>query len=118
VSYGEDVDRVIAALKEIGAELQADPNFGDRILGPMETFGIDKFSESAIILRARITTKPIAQWDVGREFNMRLKRKFDTLGIEMPYPHRTIYFGAGKDGRAPPARIAFEREGAPQGGTH
>jgi small conductance mechanosensitive channel len=118
VSYDEDVDRVIGVLKEIGAELQADPNFGDRILGPVETFGIDRFGESAVILRARITTKPIAQWDVGREFNTRLKKKFDALGIEMPYPQRTIHFDAGKEGRAPPVRVAFERGGAPEAGAH
>jgi small conductance mechanosensitive channel len=112
VSYREDVDRVIGALKEIGAEMLTDPNFGDRILGPLETFGIEKFDESAVIVRARITTKPIAQWDVGREFNMRLKKKFDALGIERPFPHRTIYFGVGKDGRAPPAHVALEHDSA------
>jgi small conductance mechanosensitive channel len=114
VSYREDVDRVIGALKEIGTEMLTDPNFGDRILGPLETFGIEKFDESAVIVRARITTKPIAQWDVGREFNMRLKKKFDALGIERPFPHRTIYFGVGKDGGAPPAHVALERNAVAQ----
>ncbi len=105
---------MIDVLKEIGAELQADPNFGDRILGPIETFGIEKFDESAVIVRARITTKPIAQWEVGREFNMRLKKKFDALGIERPFPHRTIYFGVGKDGAAGSAHVALERNAVAQ----
>jgi small conductance mechanosensitive channel len=34
-----------------------------------------------------------------------MKKRFDALGIEMPFPHRTIYFGADKDGNAPPARV-------------
>jgi small conductance mechanosensitive channel len=110
VSYREDVDEVMSVLKEIGEEMQADPNFGDRILGPLETFGIEKFDESAVIIRARITTKPIAQWDVAREFNMRLKKKFDARGIEIPFPHRTIYFGVDKQGAAPPARIHVNRD--------
>jgi small conductance mechanosensitive channel len=117
VSYAEDVDRVIEVLKEVGAELQEDPNFGDRILGPVETFGIDRFDDSAVIVRARITTKPIAQWDVGREFNTRLKKKFDARGISMPYPQRTIHFGAGEDSRAPFTRVTGERGGAPDAGT-
>jgi len=108
VSYREDIEKVIGVLKEIGAELQADPQFGHRILGPIETFGIEKFEDSAVILRARITTRPIAQWDVGREFNMRLKRKFDALGIEMPFPHRTIYFGVDREGKAPPVHVQME----------
>ncbi len=34
-----------------------------------------------------------------------MKRRFDELGIEIPFPHRTIYFGEDKAGKAPPARV-------------
>jgi small conductance mechanosensitive channel len=67
--------------------------------------GLDKFADSAVIVRARLTTKPIKQWEVGREFNRRMKRRFDELGIEIPFPHQTIYFGEEKGGGAPPAYI-------------
>ena len=39
---------------------------------------------------------------------MRLKRKFDALGIEMPFPHRTIYFGVDREGKAPPVHVQME----------
>jgi small conductance mechanosensitive channel len=91
VSYKEDVDRVVAVLREIGAELQADETFRRLILDPIEVVGVDRFEESSVVIRARIKTRPIRQWEVGREFNRRLKRAFDDKGIEIPFPQRTVH---------------------------
>lgn len=103
VSYGEDTDEVVQVLTEIGAELQRDAEFGPMIIEPLEVLGLDSFDDSAVVIKARITTLPIKQWAVGREFNRRMKRRFDELGIEIPFPHRTIYFGADKTGGPTPA---------------
>ncbi len=108
VAYREDVDEVIEVLKEIDTELQNDPDFKEDILEPLEIFGLNKFDDSAIIIRARIKTKPIKQWRIGREFNRRLKKKFDEKDIEIPFPHRTIYVGQDKKGEAAPMRIFME----------
>ncbi|WP_296754230.1 mechanosensitive ion channel family protein, partial [Thioalkalivibrio sp.] len=54
----------------------------------------------------RIKTQPIKQWMVGRAFNHRIKKRFDELGIEIPFPHRTVYFGQDKDGTAPPLQVS------------
>ncbi|MGZ8996938.1 MAG: hypothetical protein ACXW3P_10675 [Rhodospirillales bacterium] len=70
--------------------------------------GVDGFADSAVTLKARIMTTPIKQWLVGREFNRRMKKRFDALGIEMPFPHRTIYFGTDKNGAAPTARVRVD----------
>ncbi len=59
----------------------------------MEIFGVDKFGDSAVVIKARIKTQPIKQWMTGRAFNRRLKYAFDQEGIEIPFPHRTIYWG-------------------------
>ncbi|MEW6266422.1 MAG: mechanosensitive ion channel family protein [Thermodesulfobacteriota bacterium] len=96
VAYKEDVDRVMEVLETLGREMQADPVYGPEILEPLEVFGLDRFEDSAMIVRARITTNPMKQWWVGREFNRRLKQTFDRLGIEIPFPHRTIYMGQSK----------------------
>ena len=97
VAYREDVDEVIEVLKKIDEELREDPEFKSDILEPLEILGLDEFADSAIIIKARIKTKPIKQWGVGREFNRRLKKKFDELGIEIPFPHLTMYMGKGKN---------------------
>lgn len=105
IAYRENVDDVIDVLRELGAEMQADDYYGPLINQPIEILGLDKFADSAVIVRARLTTKPIKQWEVGREFNRRMKRRFDELGIEIPFPHQTIYFGEDKAGNAPPAPV-------------
>ncbi len=105
VAYREDVDEVMAVLKEIGESLQKDPEFEDDILEPLEILGVDKFDDSAVVIKARITTKPIKQWRVGREFNRRMKKVFDERNIEIPFPHRTVYWGEPKTGQPPPLVI-------------
>jgi len=93
VAYKEDTDRVAQVMKEVAEELRQDPEYAPFILEPLEVLGVDKFADSAVIIKARIKTKPIKQWMVGRELNRRFKKKFDELGIEIPFPHRTIYWG-------------------------
>jgi small conductance mechanosensitive channel len=96
VAYREDVDEVMAVLQEIAAELQADPRYASDILEPLEMLGVDQFADSAVIIKCRIKTKPIEQWRIGREMNRRIKKTFDAKGIEIPFPHRTIYYGEPK----------------------
>ncbi len=110
VAYREDTDQVADLLREIDAELRADPEFGPHILEPIDILGVDRFEDSAVVVRARLTTKPIKQWTVGREFNRRLKKKFDEHGIEIPFPHQTVFFGEDKQGHAPVAHIRVDKE--------
>lgn len=105
VSYRENTDDVIVVLRKLAVDLRKDPIFRPLILEPLEVMGLDRFTDSAVILRARLKTRPGFQWQVGREFNRRMKQKFDELNIEMPFPHTTIYFGERKDGSAPPAHV-------------
>ena len=93
VAYKESVDRVMDVLKEIGEELQSDPAFADKILGPLEILGVDDFADSAVIIKVRIKTTPIQQWTVGRELRRRIKNTFDAQGIEIPFPHLSLYMG-------------------------
>ncbi|WP_425450495.1 mechanosensitive ion channel domain-containing protein [Virgifigura deserti] len=111
VAYREDVDEVIEVLKGIGAELQADEQFGPEIIGEMEVFGLDSFGDSAVNIKGRIMTRPLKQWMVAREFNRRVKRAFDEKGIEIPFPHQTLYFGEDKTGNAPPVHVRMESPG-------
>ena len=93
VAYKEDTDKVAEVIQQVAEELRADPDFRDKILEPIEIFGVDGFGDSAVIMKARFKTVPIEQWAVGREYRRRLKKAFDEQGIEIPFPHRTIYWG-------------------------
>lgn len=110
VAYRENVDEVMAVLQEISNGMLKDPPFNEWILEPIEVLGLDKFEDSAVLIKARIKTKPVMQWKVGREFNRRMKKEFDQRGIELPYPHTTIYFGQNKDGTAPPIHVKMSKK--------
>lgn len=97
VAYKEDVDQVMDIMKKVGEELKDDKEFGAKIIEPIEVFGLDQFGDSAIVIKARIKTKPIEQWGVGREFRRRLKKAFDQNNIEIPFPHTTVYWGEKSD---------------------
>jgi moderate conductance mechanosensitive channel len=105
VAYREDVDEVMEVLRQIGAELEADPEVGQYMLEPIDVWGVDAFADSAVIIKARIKTRPLKQHYVRRQFNRLLKRRFDELGIEIPFPHQTVYFGYDKAGRAAPVNV-------------
>jgi moderate conductance mechanosensitive channel len=91
IAYKERVDDVMELLKQIGAELKADPEYAPKILAPLEVLGVDDFEESQIIIKIRIKTIPLQQWAVGRELRRRIKNTFDSKNIEMPFPQHTVY---------------------------
>lgn len=105
VAYRENVDEVMAVLRQLGAEMKEDPEYGPLILEPLEMLGVDALADSAVIIKCRFKTAPLKQWMIRREFQRRMKNRFDELGIEIPFPHQTLYFGVGKDGTAPPAFV-------------
>jgi len=93
VAYKEDPEKVIQIMTDVGLKMQDDAIFGPKIIEPIEVVGVNNFADSAVVIRARIKTRPIEQWNVGREYRKRLKKAFDKYGIEIPFPHTTIYWG-------------------------
>ena len=110
VAYREDTDEVTRLLEEIGAELREDPEFAADLPEPLEVMGVQALADSAVVVRVRLKTSPGRQWAISREFNRRMKRKFDDHGIEIPFPHQTVYFGEDKEGQAPPLRLGRHRQ--------
>ncbi len=93
VAYKEDVDEVIKVMQEVGEKMVKDPEYKEKIKEPLEIFGLDKFDDSAIVIKARLKTNPGDQWALGREYRRRLKKAFDEKDIEIPFPHTTVYWG-------------------------
>lgn len=107
VAYKEDPDHVIAVLRRIGEELWEDPEWRPLLIEPVEVPGIEALADSAVNVRVMVKTLPLKQWDVGRELRRRIKNTFDREGIEIPFPHQTVYWGEG----AAPTLVAPERDG-------
>ena len=93
VAYKENTDKVIEVMTRVGSEMKQDEIVGSFMIEEPEIFGVDKFDNSAVVIKGRIKTKPIRQWQVGREYLRRIKLVFDNAGIEIPFPHQTLYFG-------------------------
>lgn len=96
VAYKEDIDRVVAALREVGAALAADPDWGPLLLDQPEVPGIENLGDSGVIVRVMAKTLPLKQWDVARELRRRIKARFDADSIEIPFPTVTFYWGDGQ----------------------
>ncbi len=90
VSYKEDVDRVMELLRDIDRQLRREWPFRRLMLDPIEIAGLDRFAEIAVVIRGRIKVLAGEQWRVGREFNRRVKQRFDELGIEIPVAYRSL----------------------------
>jgi moderate conductance mechanosensitive channel len=108
VAYRESVDDVMQVIKDVAEGLRRDRAYRRVILEPMEMLGLDAFTDSAVVIKCRFRVRPGSQWMIGREFNRRLKNRFDELGIVIPFPHQTIYFGQDRSGAAPPVHVVMD----------
>ena len=81
VARREDPDRVFEALVAIAAEMQKDARYGEDILQPIEVLGVDTLAPTTMTIKARLTTRAMRQWRIGREFNRRMKKRFEELNI-------------------------------------
>jgi small-conductance mechanosensitive channel len=109
VSYREDADAVMEVMRDTGARMRGDPAFELLILEPLEIAGVERWDDSAVVIRRRFKCAPLQQWTVRREYLRRLKRDFDDRGIEIPFPHMTLSAGRDKDGQAPPWPVRMSR---------
>jgi len=96
ISYGEDMDKVVDLLSQIGKELEAEEPYKSAILEPLQILGLERFGESQLVIRMMVKTVPLKQWEVGRELRKRIKKRFDEKGIQIPFPHRVLLWGDKK----------------------
>ena len=120
IAYRENIDEAIIALREAFDELITDEAHRMNIVAPLEVAGVTALGNSGVNLRVRIKTTPGTHWGVGRAYNRLVKLHFDAKGIEIPFPHTTLYFGQDKTGSAPPANLRimqqdFTIDGSPAG---
>lgn len=116
VAYKEDIDRVFEVMHTVAAELRQDSAFGPRIIDDLEIAGVETWADSSVIIRCRLRTLPLEQWGVRREFLRRLKKAFDACGIEIPFPHLTVYAGSDRNSVPLPLRLVGTGENDPGSG--
>nr|WP_129141071.1 mechanosensitive channel protein [Halomonas coralii] len=109
IAYRESIDEAIAQLEQAFEDLK-ESEHGNKLLAPLTVAGVTALADSSVNIRVVIKTTPGDQWGVGRAYNRLVKLRFDAAGIEIPFPHTTLYFGEDKDGSAPAANIRLVEE--------
>lgn len=85
VTYETDLDQAMGVMARVGEEMRQSPEFARKITRPFEVLGVERLDPTGVLLRARATTRPKDQWEVGREYNRRLKQAFETEGVNIAY---------------------------------
>ncbi len=99
IGLNEEPQQIIDILKKVADEMRTDGKWQNILLEPLDIMGVEKFIDTAWVMRARIKTQPASRWAVGRELNRRIKVRFDELAIESPFTsHRVL-----SSNPAPPA---------------
>lgn len=101
VAYRENVDDVMAVMSDVASQMRSDPAWSQKIEADLEIAGVNSLADSAVVIRCRFRCQPLEQWGVRREYLRRVKSAFDAKGIEIPYPHLTVYAGQDREGQAP-----------------
>ena len=96
VGYGEDLERVMQVMRDAAAQLRAEPKYQGRILDDLEMAGVERLGDSSVILRARFRVAPLEQWNVRRDYLLRLYQAFNTHGINIPFPQVTVHMASAK----------------------
>ena len=91
VAYSADLDQVRRVLQEVAHDLWEDESFKGLIIEEPEVWGVESLTPDAVTVRVTLKTAPMEQWKVAREMRERIKDRFDTEGIEIPFPQRVVW---------------------------
>jgi small-conductance mechanosensitive channel len=90
IATKEDTDRAGQILKDIVVEMRREPEYRHAIRGDLELWGVDKVDGQMASIVGQIRCTDDGRWPVQREFNRRMKRRFQECGIEMAHPGQTV----------------------------
>lgn len=105
IAHRENVDDAVMHLKAAYAELEQDEILAPELMNEMTVAGVTSLSERGVTIRVLIKTTPGMQFAVQRGYNRLVKKHFDAARIELPYPHRVLYFGQDKNGNSPAMKL-------------
>ncbi len=108
IDYAEDTDRVGEVLKDIAAEIRKDPAYSSMILDDLALWGVDAVNGGSVTIVGQIRCLDSGRWGVQREFNRRLKKRFQELGIKLADPAKSVLVPAGEDDSQPVLPLASE----------
>jgi len=112
VAYDTDIDRATGIIDRIGEELQADPEWGPRMLEAPTVVRVNALADSAVTLKILGQVQAAQQWAVAGELRKRVLAGFAREGIQIPFPHRVIVNSTGPGASTGPAASASDAQEA------
>ncbi len=97
VAYDTDTDRAAAIIKRVADDVWHDEDFSSVVMEEPQVWGVENLGIDGIAIRLVVKTAPLEQWSVARELRRRIKTAFDTEGIEIPFPQRTLWMRTAPD---------------------
>ncbi len=97
VSYGTDLDSAIEVINRVCQEMYEEEEWQKKMISPPKVLRVDKLGDSGIDIKVLGDVKPLEQWGIMGQLRLRIKKEFDKLGIEIPWPHTKVYFGNKPD---------------------
>lgn len=91
IHYKADVNEMLDLTRQVGQDLQSDPEWQELILEEPQVLGVDDFGDSSLIIRVWIKTQPMKQWDVSREYRRRFKLALRDTETAIPFPQREVW---------------------------
>ena len=91
VAYDTDIDVAAEALVRVATQVWREQLPDRTIIAAPEFWGVERFGADGVALRLVVKTEPTEQWATARELRGRIKKEFDRLGIEIPFPQRTVW---------------------------
>ncbi len=79
-----DTDAVSAVIRDASATVMAKAHLATSILEPVDVAGVEELSAGQLVIRARIKTLPLKQFEVGREVRRELAHRLAAAGIDLP----------------------------------
>ncbi len=116
VAYKENMENVFRVLNEIGTELANHPELGLKVIDPPKVLRLNAFGASELTIRMLGVCKPLTQWELTGWLRKRIKERFDEEGIEIPFPHQTVYWGVDQ-APLPGQQVESAMAGAAPGGS-
>ncbi|TDX25356.1 small-conductance mechanosensitive channel [Modicisalibacter xianhensis] len=90
IPHDMKIDEAIELMRSVADDLRKDPMMRHYVWSPLEVQGIQAFEQGTALLRIRMRTAPVMQWDVARAFNLRLKQRLDELGQSLAVPRMSV----------------------------
>lgn len=90
ISYLSNIDAAIRIVEQVGDEIAADKELASCLIGKLDLAGVDRLSDTGVILKGKIKTVAGESGRVGTAFLKRVKERLDEAGVLISHRHLPV----------------------------